>query len=98
MEGKVCTTCGVVKALAEFYTDRRRRDNKYSECKTCTAARRKADRARARKAEARYRSKHREAIRQRDRAHYAANPAKRIRAATVSRRKRRERERSAEVA
>ena len=81
---KKCTGCGATLPLSEFYRDARRRNGAYSECRKCTGERGKANRATARVAEARYREAHREEIRQRDRAYYAANPEKRIEAATVN--------------
>ena len=39
---KACRTCGEVKALAEFSPDLRARDRRYSTCKGCMAARRRA--------------------------------------------------------
>jgi len=51
---KVCTCCGATLPLGAFYRDLRNRDGLYSECKPCTAARRKRDRSRARQAERRY--------------------------------------------
>ena len=77
MTTKTCTTCKAVKPLGEFYRDGRRKDGRYSECKTCTKerrrladadkrrkaanARRAADPAKARARDARYYRDHQEA-------------------------------------
>ena len=51
MTTKTCTTCKAVKPPGEFYRDRRKRDGLYSECKSCTRARRRvADADKRRKA------------------------------------------------
>ena len=52
MTTKPCTMCGVVKPLGDFYRDRRKRDGLYSECKTCTKARRRLQDAEKRRAAA----------------------------------------------
>jgi hypothetical protein len=98
MATKTCTTCGRELPLTAFYVDRRNKDQRYSECKECVKARRLRGREKARQAEARYREAHREEIRQRDRAYYAANRQKRIEAASKSRAKRRAREKGEPVA
>ena len=77
MTTKTCTTCGRDLPASEFYRDRRKRDGLYSECKSCTRARRRvadaekrrkaanarraADPAKAREADAAYYQKHKEA-------------------------------------
>lgn len=42
MSSKTCKTCGERKASSEFYSDKRNRDGRYSECSDCTKADRKA--------------------------------------------------------
>ena len=91
MEGqKQCTGCGEVLPLTEFYRDSRRKDGHYSECKACTAVRRKANRSRAREAEARYRERWREELRARGRVWAKANRAKRTESQRRWRAKRRQ--------
>ena len=74
-KSKTCTTCERSLPLSDFYRDKRRADGRYSECKSCTKARRRlqdaekrrkaanarraADPARAREADAAYYQAHR---------------------------------------
>jgi hypothetical protein len=90
MESKRCTTCGEVKALTEFYKDARRKDGRYSECKACTAARRKADRPKARPIEAAWRARRRGHLRQYYKTYFAANKEKRLEAQRKYRAKKRQ--------
>ncbi len=76
-QSKVCTACGRVLPLAEFYKDSRRRDGRYSECRTCTLARRKSDAEKTRPVKAAWRAKRREHLRAYGARYYQANKEKR---------------------
>jgi len=35
MDTKICTKCGAPKPLSEYYSDKRKKDGLYTQCKTC---------------------------------------------------------------
>ena len=99
---KTCTKCGQTKALEKFHRDRRAKDGRRPNCKTCDAryyaenrerkreydARYYAEnRERIRECNARYRAENRDKERERVARHYAENPET-YRARTARRRAR----------
>ena len=89
-KSKTCTTCGRDLPASEFYRDRRKRDGLYSECKTCTKARRRlADAEKRRKAANARRAADPAKARAADAAYYQAHKEERNEAQRRYRRKKR---------
>jgi len=66
-DGKVCTKCGTLKPLSEYWGDNKNKDKLWALCKEC-----------AKKHQKEWRIKNREAIRSRDRNRYWQNREKRL--------------------